>query len=135
MLAATCMQIASFESAYPIMAAIRWTRQFHAMLATPLRIRDVIAGHQLYVASRVAFVSAVYLGIIAAFGAVKSPEALAAWPVAIILGLAFSAPVSAMGAWLQQRRGLQRALPLRHHADVPLLRDVLPGDAAAAGLP
>jgi len=105
MLGATCMQIASFESAYPIMAAIRWTRQFHAMLATPLRIRDVIVGHQLYVASRVAFVSAVYLGIIAAFGAVRSPMAIAAWPVAIILGLAFSAPVSAMAAWLQKDEG------------------------------
>jgi len=105
MLAATCMQIASFESAYPIMAAIRWTRQFHAMLATPLRIRDVIVGHQLYVASRIAFVSGVYLGIIAAFGAVRSFEALAAWPVAIVLGLAFSAPVSAMAAWLQRDEG------------------------------
>jgi len=105
MLAATCMQIASFESAYPIMAAIRWTRQFYAMLATPLRVRDVIVGHQLYVASRVAFVSAVYLAIIAAFGAVHSFEALAAWPVAVLLGLAFSAPVAALGGWLQRDEG------------------------------
>jgi lipooligosaccharide transport system permease protein len=105
MLAATVMQIASFESAYPIMAAIRWTRQFHAMLATPLRIKDVIVGHQLYVASRIAFVSGVYLGIIAAFGAIHSWQALAAWPVAIVLGASFSAPVSAMGAWLQRDEG------------------------------
>lgn len=105
MLAATCMQIASFESAYPVMAAIRWTRQFHAMLSTPLSIRDVIAGHQLYVASRIAFVSAVYLAIIAGFGAVHSPEALVAWPVAIVLGFSFSAPVSAMAAWLRRDEG------------------------------
>src|SRR6266436_9172704 len=31
MLAATCMQIGSFESSYPVMAGIRWTRSFHAM--------------------------------------------------------------------------------------------------------
>ena len=53
-LASTAMMVAAFESAYPVMGAIRWTRQFHAMLAAPLRIRDVVLGHQLYAASRVA---------------------------------------------------------------------------------
>jgi len=105
MLAAVCMQIAAFESSYPIMAAIRWTRQFYAMLATPLRVRDVVVGHQLYIASRVAFVSAVYLGFIASFGAIHSFLAIAAWPVAIMIGLAFSAPIAAMGAWLQRDEG------------------------------
>jgi len=56
-LAATAMQLATFESAYPVMAAIRWTRQYFAMLATPLRTRDVLLGHQLYVAARLAVVA------------------------------------------------------------------------------
>ena len=51
-LAATAMQIGTFESSYPVMAAIRWTRQFHAMLSTPLSVRDLILGHQLYIACR-----------------------------------------------------------------------------------
>ena len=76
MLAAVCMQIAAFESSYPVMAAIRWTRQFHAMLATPIRVGDLIVGHQLYVACRLAIVGAIYLVILAAFGALHSPLAI-----------------------------------------------------------
>jgi lipooligosaccharide transport system permease protein len=105
MLAAVCMQIASFESSYPVMAGIRWTRSFHAMLATPLRVRDVVLGHQLYVASRVGVVAAIYLAVLTAFDAVRSPLALLAWPSAVLLGLAFSAPVAAFAAWLQRDEG------------------------------
>jgi lipooligosaccharide transport system permease protein len=104
-LAATAMQLATFESSYPVMAAIRWTRQFHAMLATPLRSRDLLIGHQLYVAARLAAVSAIYLAILAAFGAVHSTYAILAWPAAILVGLAHSAPVSAFSAWLEREEG------------------------------
>lgn len=99
LLAAVAMQIASFEATYPVMAAIRWTRAYHAMLSTPLRIRDVVAGHQLYFASRVAVAGGVYLAVLAAFGALHSPDAIAAWPVTILIGVAFSAPIAAFAAW------------------------------------
>jgi lipooligosaccharide transport system permease protein len=105
-LAATAMQLATFESAYPVMAAIRWTRQYFAMLATPLRTRDVLFGHQLYVAVRLAVVAAIYLVILAAFGALESPYAILAWPAAILVGLAHSAPVSAFSAWLERDEGM-----------------------------
>ena len=104
-LAATAMQLATFESSYPVMAAIRWTRQFHAMLATPLRSRDLLIGHQLYVAARLAAVSAIYLVVLAGFGALHSPYAILAWPAAVLVGLAHSAPVSAFSAWLQREEG------------------------------
>jgi lipooligosaccharide transport system permease protein len=104
-LAATAMQLATFESSYPVMAAIRWTRQFHAMLATPLRPRDLLIGHQLYVAARLAIVSGIYLVILSAFGALHSPWAILAWPAAVLVGLAHSAPVSAFSAWLQREEG------------------------------
>jgi lipooligosaccharide transport system permease protein len=105
MLAAVAMQLATFESSYPVMAAIRWTRQFHAMLATPLRVRDLVLGHQLYVATRIAAVAVIYLAVIAGFGAVHSPLALLAWPAAVLLGLSFSAPVSGFAAWLEREEG------------------------------
>lgn len=105
LLAAVCMQVATFESAYPVMGAIRWTRQFHAQLSSPLRIRDVVLGHQMYVASRAAIVSGIYLVVITAFGAVHSIEALAAWPAAVLMALAFSAPVCAFAAWLTRDEG------------------------------
>ena len=105
MLAVVSMQIGTFEASYPVMASIRWTRQYHAILATPLRIRDIILGHQLYVASRVAAAAGIYLVALVAFDAIRSPWALLAWPVAILLGLSFSAPVAAFAAWLKNEEG------------------------------
>jgi lipooligosaccharide transport system permease protein len=104
-LAATAMQLGTFESSYPLMAAIRWSRQFHAMLATPLRIRDLIVGHELYVAGRLTVVASIYLAILAAFDALHSPLALLGVPVAVLLGLAHAAPVSAFAAWLERDEG------------------------------
>jgi lipooligosaccharide transport system permease protein len=101
LLAAVGMQIATIESSFPVRGAIRWNRQYHAMLATPLRVRDLVTGHLLYVATRVAIAPAVYLAVIAGFGAVRSPLAVLAWPVVVLVGLAFAAPVSALSAWAE----------------------------------
>ena len=59
LMAATAMQIASFESAWPVLSAIKWDRQYHAMLATPLRVRDVVLGHQAYFAFRLFLTAAI----------------------------------------------------------------------------
>ncbi|HEY2543447.1 MAG TPA: ABC transporter permease [Gaiellaceae bacterium] len=99
MLVAAGMNIAAFESTWPVMAAIKWTRVYHAMLAAPLRVLDVLLGHQLYVASRVATSTGLYLIALAAFGTLHSPYAPLAWPVAILVGVAFSAPLAAFAAW------------------------------------
>jgi lipooligosaccharide transport system permease protein len=48
LLAAVAMQVASVESSFPVRGAIRWNRQYFAMLATPLRVRDLVTGHLLY---------------------------------------------------------------------------------------
>jgi lipooligosaccharide transport system permease protein len=98
LLAATAMQIASFEASWPVLAAIKWHRQYHAMLATPLRIRDVVLSHQAFIATRMLTTAAAYLIVIAAFGAVESPLAVLAIPAAALTGLAYSAPIAAWGA-------------------------------------
>lgn len=105
MLAVVSMQIGTFESSYPVMASIRWTRRYHAILATPVRVRDVVRGHLLYVASRVGTAAGIYLVALVAFGAVHSPWAVLAWPAAILLGVSFAAPVSAFAAWLENEEG------------------------------
>ena len=98
LLVATAMQIASFEASWPVLSAIKWTRQYHAMLATPLGIRHVVLAHQAFIASRMLLTATVYLAVIAAFGAVGSPLAVFAIPVAALVGLAYSAPIAAWGA-------------------------------------
>jgi lipooligosaccharide transport system permease protein len=98
LLAAAAMQIASGDSTWPVMASFRWTRQYFAMQATPLGVRDIFIGHQLYMASRIAATSAIYLAIIAAFGAVDSWLAVFALPAVTLLGLAFTVPTAAYAA-------------------------------------
>ena len=73
LMAATAMQIATFEASWPVLSAIKWDRQYHAMLATPLRVRDVMLGHQAYFAFRLFLTATIYLVVITAFGAVESP--------------------------------------------------------------
>jgi len=101
LLAATAMQIATFESSWPVLSAIKWSRQYHAMLATPLRVRDVLLGHQAFIATRILMTATVYLVVITAFGAVTSPLGLLAIPVAGLVGLAFAAPIAAWGAYTE----------------------------------
>ncbi len=96
LLAAVGMQVASIESAFPVRGAVLWNKNYYAMLATPLRVADLLFGHLLYVATRAAMVTAVYLLIITAFGVVHSPLALLAVPVGVLLGLSFAGYISAL---------------------------------------
>jgi lipooligosaccharide transport system permease protein len=98
LLAAAAMQIASGDSTWPVMASFRWTRQYFAMQATPLGVRDIFVGHQLYMASRIAATSTIYLAIIAAFGAIDSWLAVFTLPAVTLLGLAFTMPTAAYAA-------------------------------------
>ncbi|HET7743618.1 MAG TPA: ABC transporter permease [Gaiellaceae bacterium] len=101
LMAATAMQIAGFEASWPVMAAIKWHRQYHAMLATPLRIRDVMLGHQAYFVFRLLLTATVYFVVIVAFGAVSSPLGVLAIPVTVLVGLSFTAPLAAWAAHAQ----------------------------------
>ena len=99
LMAATAMQLASFEASWPVLSAIKWDRQYHAMLATPLRVRDVMIGHQAFFTFRLLLTGTVYFIVITAFGAVKSPLGILAIPVTVIVGLAFTAPLAAWAAY------------------------------------
>ena len=43
LLAAAAMQTAATESRWPVMGAIKWTRTYYAMIATPLTERDAFS--------------------------------------------------------------------------------------------
>lgn len=98
LLAATAMQIGTNESTYPVMAAIKWIKSYFAMLATPLDVFDVFAGHLAWIVTRVFMVATIYLGMMALFGTVPSFWAILALPAAILTGVAFAAPVMAFSA-------------------------------------
>ncbi len=105
LLAANAMQVAVQESTYPVMGAIKWIRTYHAMLATPLRVIDVLIGHLIWIAIRVFMVCAIFLGVMAAFGTTKSWLALLSLPAGLLTGVAFAACVVAFAATRENDSG------------------------------
>jgi lipooligosaccharide transport system permease protein len=95
MMAAAAMQTAIGWSTWPVLSAIKWQRQFHAMLATPIGVGDVVLGHLLHVGVRVFVSEGVFLAFAASVGAVPSWTGILAVAVAVLVGLAFAAPVFA----------------------------------------
>jgi lipooligosaccharide transport system permease protein len=105
LLAAAAMQIGTTESTWPVLGSFKWTRQYFAMAATPLGPASILAGHQLFVATRIVVSCSAYLAVIAAFGGAQSWLAVLALPAALLTGLAFSAPVEAYAASLESDTG------------------------------
>jgi len=115
LLAAAAMQNASFESTYPVLGSIKWDKTYEAVLATPAGVRDILAGHLLYVAFRVVTAATLFLAVLVLFGAAASPLVVLAVPAALLTGLAFAAPITAFAARLENDTGfaaLQRFLIL-----------------------
>jgi len=98
LLATTAMQSAANETTYPIMGRLHWQRIYEAMLNTPLRVRDLLAGEMLWLTVRIVAGAVLFLAVAACFGAVSSPAALLAVPVATMTGLAFGTPIFAFTA-------------------------------------
>lgn len=101
LLVATAMQSGYVETTYPIMARIQWERTYEGMLATPLRVFDVLAGEFGWLAFRVGLTSVAFFLVMLVFGTVHSALALLAIVVAVLTGLAFAAPIL---AWTATRR-------------------------------
>ena len=106
LMAATAMQSAAGDSAWPVMAGIKWLKTYDAALSTPVDTTGIVLGHLGFVTARMAFVTVVY-GIIATlFNAISIGPALLAAVVATLTGLAFAAPVMAFTAYLERETGL-----------------------------
>ena len=95
LLAAAAMQSGIEESTYPVLGSVKWRRTYYAAAASPLRPADIFHGHLLFTIMRLVMNSAIFLAVMAAFGAITSPWVLAAVPVAVLTGLAFAAPIEA----------------------------------------
>lgn len=106
LLAATAMQTAAGDSSYPVMAGIKWRKTFHAVLATPLTVRDLAVGYLGWVTVRLTFVTVVFASAMTLFGATTPLQAALAIPPAVLTGLAFAALVTAYTARLKDESGL-----------------------------
>ena len=95
LLAATTMQAAAAECMYPILGKIMWDRIYDAMLATPLAVRDLLAGEVAWLALRFLMVASIFWCVMAVFGVAHTSESLLAIPAATLNGLAFATPMFA----------------------------------------
>jgi lipooligosaccharide transport system permease protein len=95
LLAATAMQIGTNEGSFPVMAGLKWTKTYHAVVATPVRVTELFLGFFGWVALRILVAAAIFTAVAAAVGAFRSPWALLAPFAALACGLAFAAPIAA----------------------------------------
>lgn len=105
LLASTALQIAVGESTYPVMGGIKWHKTYFSMVSTPLRPADVMYGQLGFIAFRIFTTCAVFVLVIAAFGGLKSAWGLLGLPIALLVGMAVSAPVCALAAGLDNDAG------------------------------
>lgn len=100
LLAATAFQGAATDGLWSVFGAVKWAGQYKAQIATPLRPRDALLGHWIYIVLRMAIVAALELAVMATFGAWRRPTAVLALPAAVLTGAAFAA---ALMAWAVTR--------------------------------
>jgi lipooligosaccharide transport system permease protein len=98
LLASTAIQVAVGEATWPVFASFVWMRTYHAMVATSLRVGDILVGHIAFVLLRVLMSALGFLVVMLIFGTVHSPWAWAAIPACVLAGLAITAPVFAYAA-------------------------------------
>jgi lipooligosaccharide transport system permease protein len=106
LLAATAMQTGAGEGAWKVRAGIKWTRTYHAKLATPIGIPALVNGHMLWVGVRVVMVSVAFAIVVVAFRVAPLWQSLAATLPALLVGLA-------MG-------GITTAFTVRTNSDVAI---------------
>jgi len=98
---ATSMQIAAFESTYPILSAFKWQQTYLAIATSPITPGQIFGGHLIWVSLRLGVSGAAYLVVAAALGTLTSVGVLVSLLVSVLAGLAVSAPVAAYSATLE----------------------------------
>ena len=99
-LAASCMQSGVFGATYPVMSKITWQRNYEAMLASPLSVRDIFLGEMAWIGVTIAQLAIPFFVVMALFGVFDSALAVLAIPVVILVGLSCAGVVFALTATL-----------------------------------
>ncbi|GDY31475.1 ABC transporter permease [Gandjariella thermophila] len=98
LLVAAAVQNAAFESTYPVLSSFKWQKTYWGIIATPIGTGELVSGQLLWIAVRLAVSGAVYLAVAAVFGALTGPGVLLSLLFAVLTGMAFSAPIVAYSA-------------------------------------
>jgi lipooligosaccharide transport system permease protein len=95
LLAADGMLVGSIDSTWPVLASLKWSRSFYAMVSTPVRAVDIVTGHILWMTVRIFIAVGAFAAVMMLFHDTRHLGTLAAVPAGVLTGLAFAAPVMA----------------------------------------
>ena len=84
--AVQAMWLSFSESTYAVFGYLRWNQMYAGMLATPLRVTEVLGGHLAVVGLHLLVATAIFIGVAALFGAFTSGWVLMAVPVGLVTG-------------------------------------------------
>lgn len=106
LVAAHAMQMAINETTYPVMGGIKWHKSYHAQMATPLSIRDIVNAHLAFTLLRVASACAVFMLVLAPFGVFESWWGpFLAWGSQVLVGMAFATLIYGVSARMHSEEG------------------------------
>ena len=94
----TAMNVAVGESTWPVMGFVKGNEFYRAMINAPQRVIDVLLAHWLMIAFNVLTSAGAFMVVAALFGGVRSWWSLAALPIAVLTGMAFSTPLFVVAA-------------------------------------
>lgn len=95
LLVATAAQLAASESMWPVLGGVKWMRQFHGVVATPIGPGELFSGFVLWVVLRSMLGAAAFLLVAVLLGAVPSAWGILAVPAAGLCSGAFAALLAA----------------------------------------
>jgi lipooligosaccharide transport system permease protein len=96
--AVTALMTASSEATGPVFNAMRSTRTYASMQATPLDVADIVGGQFVWMALRIAGTSTLLAALLVVLGAAHSWMVVLTVPSAVLTGMAIACGVSAFAA-------------------------------------
>lgn len=101
LLATSAMNGAIIDTTFGFFINFKYSHTYDGMLATPMRIADVARGEATWALLRGSIYSTVFLVTMVALGYVRSPWAVCALPVAVLIGFAFAGAGLACTTWMR----------------------------------
>ena len=101
LLAAAAMNGAIFDTTFNFFVKFKYMHTYDAMLATPLRVREVASGEVEWALLRGTIYATGFLLTMVALGLVRSGWAVFAVPAAVLIGLGFAGAGLAATTWMR----------------------------------
>ena len=85
----TIMYNAFFETTYSSYVRMYYQKTFHAIIATPLSLEEIITGEIVWGATKSVIATLIMMVVISAFGLIRYPAGLLLIPLSFVGGMAF----------------------------------------------